>query len=66
MARKAPGKSYRKGMTLQEHFRVFPDDATVEQWFAEKRWPAKTRFHPFPQIFSRLSKRDQAVLHRRG
>lgn len=39
MAQKAPGKSHRKGMTLQELFRMFPDDATAEKWFAEKRWP---------------------------
>ena len=39
MAHKAPGKSHRKGMTLAELFRVFPDDATAERWFAEQRWP---------------------------
>ena len=39
MAQKAPGKSHRKGMTLQELFRMFPDDATAEKWFAENRWP---------------------------
>ena len=39
MAQKAPGKSHRKGLTLQELFRMFPDDATAERWFAEKRWP---------------------------
>ena len=39
MAQKAPGKSHRKGMTLAELFRQFPDDATAERWFAEQRWP---------------------------
>ncbi|MDE2818659.1 MAG: IS1595 family transposase [Chloroflexota bacterium] len=39
MAQKAPGKSHRKGMTLAELFREFPDDATAEKWFAEQRWP---------------------------
>lgn len=39
MAQKAPGKSHRKGMTLQELFRMFPDDVTAERWFADKRWP---------------------------
>ncbi len=24
---------------VQELFRMFPDDATAEKWFAEKRWP---------------------------
>lgn len=35
----APGKHYRKGMTLQELFKKFPDDAAAEAWFAEQRWP---------------------------
>ena len=39
MAQKAPGKSHRKGLTLQQLFRMFPDDATAERWFAEQRWP---------------------------
>ena len=39
MAQKAPGKSHRTGLTLAELFRMFPDDATAERWFAEQRWP---------------------------
>lgn len=39
MARKAPGKSHRKGISLVELMRKFPDDATAESWFAETRWP---------------------------
>ena len=39
MSYKAPGKHYRKGITLVEIFRVFPDDATAEQWFVNVRWP---------------------------
>ena len=39
MKKKAPGKFYRKGMTLVELTKMFPDDATAEQWFAEVRWP---------------------------
>ena len=39
MARKAPGKAFRKGISLVEMFRMFPDDATAEAWFAETRWP---------------------------
>ena len=38
MAKNAPGKHYRKGLTLPEFFRKFPDDATAEAWFAETRW----------------------------
>ena len=39
MTRKAPGKFHRKGLTLAELFRMFPDDATAERWFADQRWP---------------------------
>ncbi len=39
MAQKAPGKSHRKGLTLKALFKMFPDDATTEKWFAEQRWP---------------------------
>ena len=39
MARKAPGKSHRKGISLIEIMRQFPDDATAEVWFIERRWP---------------------------
>ena len=36
---KAPGKAYRKGISLVEIVRMFPDDDTAEKWFAETRWP---------------------------
>ena len=36
---KAPGKAFRKGLSLKELFRQFPDNATAAQWFAEQRWP---------------------------
>ena len=39
MARHAPGKHYRKGITLAEPFQMFPDDATAERWFVQSRWP---------------------------
>ena len=39
MIHKAPGKSRRKGITLVEIFRRFPDDATAEAWFVGQRWP---------------------------
>ena len=35
----APGKHFRKGLSLVELFKLFPDDATAEQWFIEQRWP---------------------------
>ena len=39
MARKAPGKSFRKGMSLFEIMDIFPDDSAAERWFVETRWP---------------------------
>ena len=39
MAHSAPGKHYRKGITLVELFQMFPDDATAERWFVQSRWP---------------------------
>ena len=39
MAHEAPGKHFRKGISLVELIRMFPDDATAEAWFAETRWP---------------------------
>ena len=39
MARKAPGKHFRKGLTLVDLMQMFPDDATAEQWFEAQRWP---------------------------
>ena len=35
---KAPGKSNRKGISLIEIVRQFPDDATAEAWYVERRW----------------------------
>ena len=39
MASKAPGKHYRKGLSLTKLMQLFPDDATAENWFVETRWP---------------------------
>ena len=39
MRHKAPGKHYRKGISLIEIFQMFPDDATAEMWFVDTRWP---------------------------
>ena len=36
---KAPGKSFRRGMSLTEIVELFPDDAAAERWFSEIRWP---------------------------
>lgn len=39
MAQRAPGRHYRKGITLPRLFEMFPDDKTAEQWFVNTRWP---------------------------
>lgn len=36
---KAPGKFYRKGLSLIEMIRMFPDDEAAERWFYAQRWP---------------------------
>ena len=41
MSKKAPGKHYRKGISLRELFRRFPDDAAAEAWFVKRRWNGK-------------------------
>ena len=38
MSQTAPGKSYRKGISLIELFQMFPDEKTAEEWFEKKRW----------------------------
>ena len=40
MAHKAPGKHYRKGLSLIEAVRLFPDNETAEKWFVATRWPS--------------------------
>lgn len=40
MAQKAPGKHYRKGITLMEAVQRFSDEAEVEAMFVAARWPA--------------------------
>ena len=39
MAQKAPGKHFRKGLSLIEITRMFPDDASAEAWFVKSHWP---------------------------
>lgn len=38
MAQKAPGKHYRKGISLISIFKMFPDNKTAEEWFVQRRW----------------------------
>ncbi len=39
MAKKAPGKHYREGISLLEIMERFPDDETARKWFEETLWP---------------------------
>ena len=39
MAQNAPGKHFRKGITLVEAVKQFGDDTSAEAWFVERRWP---------------------------
>ena len=39
MARKAPGKAHRKGMTFMEVLDKFPNEDAARDWIAEQRWP---------------------------
>ena len=39
MATNAPGMHFRKGMSLIQLFKMFPDDETAEKWFIHTRWP---------------------------
>ena len=39
MARKAPGKSYRKGLTFMEVADMFRDEEKARDWIAAQRWP---------------------------
>ena len=43
MIQAAPGKHYRKGLTLVQILRMFPDDPTAEAWFVKSRWPNGVR-----------------------
>ena len=38
-ARNAPGKHYRKGLTIMELMDLFPTDAVAREWFESERWP---------------------------
>ncbi len=34
-----PGQRHRKGISIFELMRLFPDDHAAEAWFVEQRWP---------------------------
>lgn len=39
MSQAAPGKHFRKGLSLVQITRLFPDDAAAEKWIEAARWP---------------------------
>ena len=46
MAKRVPGKSHRKGITVVDLLQMFPDDSAAEAWFEAQRWPNGERFCP--------------------
>ena len=38
MAKKAPGKNFREGLSLLDVMKLFPNDKVAEEWFARVRW----------------------------
>ena len=46
MARNAPGKHYRDGISLLELNDMFPDENTARQWFEGQVWPDGQRVCP--------------------
>ena len=44
-ARNAPGKHYRKGISLIQALRQFGDDEKAEAWFVVRRWPNGIQCH---------------------
>ena len=38
MAKNAPGKHFREGLSLFDLLRMFPNDAEAERWFVKQRW----------------------------
>jgi len=46
MTHQAPGKFFRKGLSLYDAIEMFPDNETAEAWFTELRWPGGEVFCP--------------------
>ena len=43
MARHAPSKHYRNGLSLVDVMRKFPEDAAAAAWIVQQRWPDSVR-----------------------
>ena len=46
MAQQAPGKHYRKGITMLELQQMFPDEESARKWFENAIWPDGERYCP--------------------
>lgn len=46
---KAPGKSFREGISLIELFKIFPNDSTAQAWFEKQRWGDDVDNPPCPK-----------------
>ena len=62
---KAPGKSFRKGMSLFEALERFGDEAQAEAWFVNQRWPdgIECPYCDSKSISNRKSKRVTPQYH---
>ena len=43
MAEHAPGKHFRKGLSLPQVFKLLPNDETAGKWYVSQRWPNGVR-----------------------
>ena len=67
-AKNAPGKHYRKGISLIQALRQFGDDEKAEAWFVARRWPRGIRCTECASdaITSRTSRRKTPQYHCNG
>ena len=64
----APGKAYRKGISLVEAVHRFGDDTEAEKWFVSRRWPDGIRcpYCDSDAITDRKSRRKTPQYHCNG
>lgn len=67
-AHNAPGKHYRKGVSLVQAIQQFGDDAKAEAWFVARRWPNGIRCPKCDSdaISTRKGKRQTPQYHCKG
>lgn len=49
MAQRAPGKAFRKGISLIELFKMFPDEEAATKWFEELKWGENREYFCCPR-----------------